>query len=77
MWSATIGMVLMVMGFTVALGPVLYGVHLALIDERERQAATVANLAVVEETTLCPFCGEVVHGDELVHAGHEPAYAAS
>lgn len=76
MWSATLGMVLMVMGFTVALGPVLYGVHLALVDERERRTAGVTALALEEAPTLCPFCGEVVHGDELVHAGLQPAYAA-
>lgn len=77
MWSTTIGMVLMVMGFTAALGPVLFGLHLALVDERERRANGAMSQAAEDDVTLCPFCAEVVRGSELVHSNHELVLAAS
>jgi hypothetical protein len=71
------GMILMVLGFTAALGPILYGVHLTVVRERARQANVLTPLIVEDSEKSCPYCGEVVRPTDLLHVSLETQYEAS
>jgi galactose-1-phosphate uridylyltransferase len=77
-------MVLILLGFAVALGPVLYGVHITVAGERARRARVVSSLFtenteefVEDREKLCPFCGGAVRPTDLVDTELETEYAAS
>ena len=73
MGSEMFSMVLILLGFAVALGPILYGVHGTVARERAHRASTVSTLVVenaispIEDSEKsCPFCGEVVRPIDLL-----------
>jgi uncharacterized Zn-finger protein len=75
MGSAMFGMVLMVLGFTAAVGPILYAIHLTVARERARHASVIIPLIVEDGEKSCPYCGEVVCSTDLVDISRETQYA--
>lgn len=69
MLSTTLGWALVALAVAIALVPILYGLHLAVVDEtikRHRSAHVVAMAVDVENETSCPFCGEHLTSNDLV-----------
>ncbi len=61
MLGTTLGWALVALGVTLALVPVLYGMHLAVVEEKIRHLRSAHVVAIPLETaTSCPSCGEPV-----------------
>ena len=70
MLGTTLGWALVALAVALALVPILYGLHLAVVDEtikRHRSANVVAIAVQVETETSCPYCGENLASNDLVH----------
>jgi hypothetical protein len=62
MLGTTLGWALVALGVALALVPVLYGLHLAIVEEKVRHLRAAHAAAVpVEAPTSCPSCGEPVN----------------
>lgn len=72
MWITFVGWTLVVAGFSVTLGPVLFSLHLIAADERieRREMRTGAGVAQ-RHVTICPLCGESfdLHEPSAISAG--------
>jgi hypothetical protein len=68
MLVTTLGWALVAVAVAIALVPVLYGVHLGIVEEkiRHHRAAQVVAMPV-ETATHCPSCGEHVSVSELLY----------
>ncbi len=71
MLGTTLGWALVALGVALALVPVLYGLHLAVVEEKVRhlRAAPVAAIPV-EAATSCPSCGEPVNVAQMQFDTH-------
>jgi hypothetical protein len=62
MLGTTLGWALVALGVALALVPVLYGLHLAVVEEKIRHLRDAHVVALPDETaTSCPSCGEPVN----------------
>ncbi|MGC2174947.1 MAG: hypothetical protein WA614_05740 [Acidimicrobiales bacterium] len=67
MLITTLGWALVAMAVVVALVPVLYGVHLAVLHERLRSVHVGSVVQInARRPTSCPFCGEHLSAEELI-----------
>jgi hypothetical protein len=72
MLGTTLGWALVALGVAIALVPILYGMHLALVEEKikHHRAAQVVAMPVGTPSS-CPFCGESVSAAELLFESYE------
>jgi hypothetical protein len=72
MLATTLGWALVALGVAIALVPILYGTHLAIVEEkiRHHRAAQVVAMPVGAASS-CPFCGEQVSAAELAFDTYE------
>jgi hypothetical protein len=68
MLGTTLGWALVALGVAFALVPVLYGAHLAVVEEKIRHHRAAHVVAIpIDTATSCPFCGEHVSAADLLY----------
>ena len=77
MWSAGIGMLLILMGLAVALGPILFGFHLEIVERRSREFLAKATPMSVISGLRCAHCGELVEDTYFAIVPHKVEYDSS
>jgi hypothetical protein len=77
MWSAGVGMLLILMGLAVALGPILYGFHLEVVERRSREFRSNSQPMSIISALRCAHCGELVEDTYFAFAPHDLAYDPS
>jgi hypothetical protein len=60
MWSAAIGIILILAGLGVAVLPILFGFHLQVVDGRLREVRTKVTPISGSLTIKCAHCGEAM-----------------
>ena len=66
MLGTTLGWALVALGVALALVPILYGMHLAVVEEKIKHHRAAQVVAMPAGTpTSCPFCGEHVSAADL------------
>jgi hypothetical protein len=77
MWSAAIGIVLILAGLGVALLPILFGFHLQVVDGRLREVRTKVTPISESLAVKCAHCGEAMDDTYYVFmpnsSEHEPS----
>jgi hypothetical protein len=66
MLGTTLGWALVALGVAIALVPVLYGLHLTVVEEKLRHFRAAQELAIpAEKLSSCPSCGEHLNVAQL------------
>jgi hypothetical protein len=67
MLGTTLGWALVAVAVAIALVPILYGLHLAVVEEKIRHHRAADVIAISHDTpTTCPYCGEHVTASGLI-----------
>lgn len=78
MLGTTLGWALVALGVALALVPILYGMHLAIVEEKIKHHRAAQVMAMpAGAPTSCPFCGEHVSAAELSVESYEPSTRGS
>jgi hypothetical protein len=73
MLGTTLGWALVAVAVAIALVPILYGIHLAVVEEKLRHHRAAEVVAIAQaESTACPYCGEHVTADDLLAEAAQP-----
>jgi hypothetical protein len=78
MLGTTLGWALVAFGVAIALVPILYAMHLAIVEEKIKHHRAAQVVAIpAGAASSCPYCGEHVSAAELMFEDYETPVSES